>query len=185
MRPDRAPSRAPPRPAPPGRSPLPARAPRPSLPLSAAAVGPGGRRGRRRAGTARSLAALWATRLSGWTSRLAPRASRPAPQSQPAFVVSASSAATAAAASGPRASARAGTLALPFADWAERSRLGAREARAGGQGVPGPPPWSSGPEAGGCCARPPRWSPAPAGTPPARVGAAAKSARSTGPRALA
>lgn len=76
MRPDRAPSRAPPRPAPPGRSPLPARAPRPSLPLSAAAVGPGGRRGRRRAGTARSLAALWAARLSGWTSRLAPRVPR-------------------------------------------------------------------------------------------------------------
>lgn len=76
VRPDRAPSRAPPRPDPPGRSPLPARAPRPSLPLSAAAVGPGGRRGRRRAGAVRSLAALWAARLSGWTSRLAPCAPR-------------------------------------------------------------------------------------------------------------
>lgn len=47
------------------------------------------------------------------------------------------------------------------------------------------PPWSSGPEAGGCCARPPRWPPAPAGTLPARAEAAAKSARSTAPRASA
>lgn len=59
-----------------------------------------------------------------------------------------------------------------------------REARAGGRGAPAPP-WSCGPEAGGCFARPPRWPPAPAGTQPARAGAAAKSARSTEPRASA
>lgn len=47
------------------------------------------------------------------------------------------------------------------------------------------PPWSSGPAAGGCCARPPRSPPAPAGTLPARAGAAARSARSTAPRASA
>lgn len=180
MRPDRAPSRAPPRPA---RA-LPSSRPR-SPPLPAPLRG---RRGAgRAAGEAPSRGCAFARRaLGGPTERLdlAPRASRPAPQSLPAFVVSASSAA-AAAASGPRAAARAGTLALPFADWAEQSRLGAREARADDQGVPGPPPWSSGPEAGGCCARSPRWSSAPAGTPPARAGAAVKSARSTGPRALA
>lgn len=67
------------------------------------------------------------------------------------------------------ASPARGTLALSFA---------------GGGAAPAPP-WSSGPEAGGCCVRPPRWPFAPAGTLPARAGAAAKSARSTGPRASA
>lgn len=72
------PDRAPPRPAPPrpGAPFFPPALPAPPLPLSAAAVGPGGRRGRRRAGTARSPAALWAARLSGRTSRLAPRSPR-------------------------------------------------------------------------------------------------------------
>lgn len=117
-----------PRPAP--GLPLPPCAPLPCTPFPASlpgrrGAGPG--RGRRRAGTARSPAALWAARPSG-------RSSSPArPALPPAFVVPASSVA---AACGPRAACRDLGSALRGPELRGPHRI--RERRGGRPGAPQP-----------------------------------------------
>lgn len=150
-----------------GSRPRAAPRPAPARPAPRAPPRPSPGPPRGRAGTARSPAALWAAGESGRTSRPA----RPAPNRRRLLL-------------SPPPLPPAPPDREPSAPgpWLCPSRAGAARAR---PGAPPAPPWSSGPEAGGCCAWPSHWPPAPTGTLPARVGAAAKSATSTGPRASA
>lgn len=141
----------------------------PSPPLSLAAEGPGRAGGGAEPGLrARPLRSGRPDPAAGFRAPRAPRRLR--------LLLSPPPSATASRVSGP--------WLCPSRAGAARAPPDPREARQA-TGVAAAPPWSSGPEAGGCCVRPPRWPPAPAGTLPARAEAAAKSARSTVPRASA